>query len=79
VVIDASRENSGGDPGRQVDVVFDLTRRRAAGERLIAGFILSASFRAAEGIGSVPGSLGWDDTSRLLSEAVRILARSAGT
>jgi 3-deoxy-7-phosphoheptulonate synthase len=86
ILIDASHENSGGDPNRQVDVVFDVARRRASGESAIAGFILESYFetgsreesqdsRRNSRLSATDPCLGWEETERLLVEASRIFSR----
>jgi 3-deoxy-7-phosphoheptulonate synthase len=86
VLIDANHDNSAGNPNRQVDVVFDIVRRRTSGENAIRGFMLESYFKTGsvrdsldgksmQGLSVTDPCLGWDETEKLLHEAGRMFSQ----
>jgi 3-deoxy-7-phosphoheptulonate synthase len=85
VMIDASHDNSGKDPRRQIDVVRDVAGQVARGQRGIAGLMIESFLvegrqdlvdpaRLAYGQSITDACIGWEDTAALLrelAEAVR--------
>jgi 3-deoxy-7-phosphoheptulonate synthase len=79
VMIDCSHANSQRQPARQIEIVGDIARRVAAGERRIVGVMLESHLQAgrqdltpgqplAYGVSITDACVGWDETAAALRE-----------
>lgn len=87
VIVDCSHGNSGKDDQRQQEVVRDIARRIAAGERGISGIMMESFLESGNqpaaplnelvfGQSITDKCIGWDDTERLLFELADAVSES---
>lgn len=82
IMVDCSHANSGKDPRRQPEVLYDVLEQRLAGETALVGVMLESHlFEGRQaidahmryGVSVTDGCLGWDTTAHLLSRVAERL------